>query len=116
MSDVGSLLGLGGVLAPHESAGPRRTKHVAREFESLLIAQLMRSMRGGEQSWLGGGDSQSGAAIAEFAEQAVARALASGGGLGLASLVEQGLGRDPSEDAGQTQKLTAPAGTGSAPE
>lgn len=110
MSDAGSLIGLGGSFPPIESAQPQRVKEVAREFESLLIAQLMRGMRGGEEeSWFGASTGQSAAAIAEFAEQVVARSLASSGGLGLAALVEQGLLRDQATSENQAQKLSAPA-------
>jgi Rod binding domain-containing protein len=110
MSGAGSLVGLGGSFPPVEPANPQRVKEVAREFESLLIAQLMRGMRGGEeQSWFGASTGQSAGALSEFAEQVVARTLASSGGLGLASLVAQGLLQSDAASEDQAQKLNAPA-------
>jgi Rod binding domain-containing protein len=81
---------------------------VAQEFESLLIAQLIRGMResGGAAGWLGCGEDQSSAAISDFAEQMVARTLAASGGLGLASLIAQGLRQQAPPAADQPQKLT----------
>ena len=82
---------------------PEAVREVAREFEALLIAQLLKSMRG-TGGWLGSG-SEAGGLMVEVAEQQLARALAAGGGLGLAELVAEGLeagrGRtlEPAEDA-----------------
>ncbi len=82
---------------------PEAVREVAREFEALLIAQLLKSMRGAG-GWLGSG-SEAGGLMVEVAEQQLARALAAGGGLGLAELVAEGLeagrGRtpEPAEDA-----------------
>jgi Rod binding domain-containing protein len=111
MSDVGSLLGLGGSLPAGPEAHPQqRLNQVAQEFESLLIAQLMRGMResGGAGGWLGCGEDKSSAAISEFAEQMVARTLAASGGLGLASLISQGLRQQEPPVQDQPQKLTDP--------
>jgi Rod binding domain-containing protein len=64
----------------------------AAQFESLLIAQILKSMRGsGGDGWLGTGADQAGATMMEMAEEHLARVLAAQGGLGLASLVVEGL-------------------------
>lgn len=74
----------------------------AREFEALLIGQMLRSIReanGG--SWLGSDDDQSAGAIADYAEQQVASAMAQAGGLGLSALIASGLRRsEPQTQSG----------------
>lgn len=81
----------------------RRIREVASQFESLLIAQLLSSMRQADGSgWLGGGEDQAGRTMTEMAEQCVAQAIAASGGLGLAPIVEQGLGRAGGDAAGSS--------------
>lgn len=73
---------------------PEDLKKIAAEFESLLLAKLLESMRGTEPGgWLGTGDDATGALTVELAEQQLAQALAAQGGLGLAELVVNGLSR-----------------------
>jgi Rod binding domain-containing protein len=105
--------GIGGppaVAAP--LAGPKpaddqkRIAGAAKEFEALMIAQLLKSMRdAGEGGWLGTGDDQAGAQSMELAEEQLARALANQGGLGLAGLVAGGLSKaDAARRPGAAQK------------
>jgi Rod binding domain-containing protein len=69
-----------------------RTKMAASEFEGLLIAQMLRSSRSAASlTSLNGEDSGSSDAVMDFAEQQMSGALASAGGLGLATLVTDGL-------------------------
>ena len=76
---------------------PESLKQVAAEFESLLIAQLLKSMRETSSGgWLSGGDDKAGGVMVELAEQQFTKVLASQGGLGLADLIVQGLSKDPS--------------------
>lgn len=75
-----------------DRADPRSLKKAASEFESLMITEMLKSMRGTDDAgWLGGGDDQAGSTMVEMAEQQLARALASSGGLGLSDLIVQGL-------------------------
>ena len=63
---------------------PKRVADAARQFESLLIGQLLKSMReSGEGGWLGTGDDQAGAQAMELAEEQMAQALAQQGGFGI---------------------------------
>jgi Rod binding domain-containing protein len=86
--------------------GPRPAKDLketARDFESLLIAQMLRSVReaGGASGWLGSGEDSTAASAMEMAEEQFAAALAQQGGLGLASMVVRGLeaqSGDPSSE------------------
>lgn len=81
---------------------PKRVADAARQFESLMIGQLLKSMRDSEEGgWLGTGDDQAGAQAMELAEEQVAQALAQQGGFGLARMVVSGLTKEsnPQSDA-----------------
>jgi peptidoglycan hydrolase FlgJ len=72
--------------------GPERVREAARQFEALLVGQLVRSMREESGGWLStGADDAAGGIATEFAEQQFAEALAAQGGLGLAAMVVRGL-------------------------
>jgi peptidoglycan hydrolase FlgJ len=79
-----------------EAADPakiRKIQDAARQFEALLIEQMLRSARASGEGWLGGGEDGPGGIATGFAEQQLAIAMSSQGGLGLASLIVQGLER-----------------------
>ena len=70
---------------------PERLQKAAKEFEALIIGQMLKSVR--ESSFGGGwgtGD-QSGDVALEMAEQQMSQMLTSNGGLGLARLITKGL-------------------------
>ncbi len=77
----------------HPPQNPARIALAAREFEALLLTQLLRTAReatsevGPDPS----GDASGGIAL-EMAETQLAQALSVSGGLGLASMVVTGLG------------------------
>ena len=78
--------------AERPQSSPAKIEWAARQFESLLISQLLKSMHEPDSSgWLGAGEDQSADSAMELAEEQFAQALASGGGLGLAKLIMQGL-------------------------
>ena len=71
---------------------PKRIADAARQFESLLIGQLLKASHGsGGSGWMGTGDDQAGAQAIDLAEEQLAQTLAQQGGLGLAKLVVAGL-------------------------
>lgn len=83
-----------------------RLREVATQFESLLIAQMLSSMRQADGSgWLGSGEDKAGSTMTELAEQCLAQSMASSGGLGLAPIVEHGLG----QARGETGTSSTPA-------
>lgn len=85
---------------------PQARKAMAQQFEALLIGQMLRSMReAGGTGWFGDGGSESDVGLMELAEQQMALAIASGGGLGLAALAEKALAADHREqrNAGPTK-------------
>jgi Rod binding domain-containing protein len=92
---------------PGEPAGHSpitKSADAAQQFEALLIGQLLRASHSEDSGWFGsGGDSTSGQATA-IAEEFLARALASKGGLGIARMVSDGLertGERPRSDSNQ---------------
>ncbi len=77
---------------------PGAVHRVAQEFESLLISQLLKSMKQGALSEEEKGASES---VMQYAEESMARALSQNGGIGIASVVElsltqQGSAKPPS--------------------
>ncbi len=88
-----------GVPAARGAAREAEIVDAARQFEAVLIAQMLRSMResGGSSGWLGTGEDSTSASAMEMAEEHFASALSAQGGLGLAKLVAQGLAK-PAHD------------------
>jgi len=70
---------------------PEKVKDAAQQFEALLIAQLLKSVRESGSGWLGAGSDSAGSAATEYAEQSLAAVLAHQGGLGMATLIAKGL-------------------------
>lgn len=96
MDPVSSVSRMATAQAPaFQRDDPKRVADAARQFESLMIGQLLKSMReSGEGGWLGTGDDQAGAQAMELAEEQMAQALAQQGGFGLARLVVTGLKKE----------------------
>ena len=70
---------------------PEKVKDAARQFEALLIGQILKSMREAEGGWLGTGEDQASASGMDYAQEIFAQALSANGGLGLARMVSEGL-------------------------
>lgn len=70
---------------------PEKIRKAAGQFEALLIGQMLKSMSDSEGGWLGTGDDQSASSAMEYAQEMFAQAMASEGGLGIASMVTKGL-------------------------
>lgn len=86
--------------APAATGGVKNAKLVnaAQQFESMLLQEMLRPMRSGQDSWGGDGKSSDGADSAEssdssmdtissFGTEAMATAISKGGGLGIARQV-----------------------------
>lgn len=63
----------------------------ARDFEAILIGQMLRSVRENDSGWLGTGDDDAGSTALGLGEEELARAIADGGGFGLAKIIASGL-------------------------
>ena len=65
-------------------------KTAAKDFEALLISQILKAAHG-ESGWLGSDDDDAGAAAIGLGEEQLARTMSANGGLGLAKMIEIGL-------------------------
>ena len=81
-------------LAASGRNSPEIALEAARQFEALLVEQLLRTMREAvqqekqdEESAMSGGET-----YLEIAEQHLAQAIAARGGFGIARLIARGLG------------------------
>jgi Rod binding domain-containing protein len=63
----------------------------AKDFEALLIGQMLHSVREEGSGWLGSGDDQSSDAAFGLGEEELAKALAQSGGIGLSKIIDAGL-------------------------
>ena len=78
---------------PSVQSGPSGgLRHAAEQFEALFVGQMLRSVR---ESASEEADDDPGAnsTFLELAEEQLAQALAARGGLGIATMVETGLGK-----------------------
>ena len=91
---VGPIPSVTAPAADGSKDSPVRVHDAARQFESLLLGQILKSARqaaGG--GWLDDGEDQAGGIATEMAEEQFAQALAQSGGLGLTELIVSGLDR-----------------------
>jgi len=99
VAGVGSLATTPGTGDPK----PKNVTQAAEQFESLLMAQLLKGAHdGGSGGWLDSGDDQAGSSMSELAEEHLAQAMAARGGLGLTSLIAGGLKRADAAAAAKT--------------
>ena len=85
-----------GAARPQDS--PEKIKDAARQFEALLIGQMMKSMRESEGGWMGTDEDDASSSAMEYAQEMFAQSMSAGGGLGLAKLVAKGLDTAPPKD------------------
>jgi Rod binding domain-containing protein len=85
-------------VTPTPKDDPAKVKDAARQFESLLISQMMKSMRDSEGGWMGTDEDDASSSAMEYAQEMFAQSLSAGGGLGLANLVAKGLIPPPPKD------------------
>jgi flagellar protein FlgJ len=85
--------------AARATDSPEKIKDAGKQFEALLIAQMMKSMRDSEGGWLGTGEDDSSQSAMEYGQEAFAQAMANSGGLGLADMIARGLQKSATETA-----------------
>lgn len=105
--------------ASKKTDSPEKIESVAKQFEALMIGQMLKSAReasGG--GWLTDEDDQddtTGSLVMEMAEQGFSQALAVRGGLGIARMVTQNLERGaakiPNSDSDSPPPAPQPTGT-----
>ena len=81
----------GSTAAARPPDDPAKVKDAAKQFEALLIGQMMKSMHDSEGGWLGTGEDTSSSSAMEYGQEIFAQSMAQNGGLGLANLVAKGL-------------------------
>ena len=99
-------------LSRAQSAGTSSTtpsskvEKAAKDFEALLLGQILRFVHEGG-GWLGTGSDESGDAAIGLGEEQLARTMANSGGLGLSKLIEAGLRNE--QNAADSARQTAAA-------
>ncbi len=96
---------------------PEKISGVAKQFEALMIGQMLKSAReasGG--GWLGGEDNddkddQTGSLVMELGEQGLSQALAAHGGLGIAKMVTANLEHRQAKTASSDSETSPPVST-----
>ena len=95
---IGCVSGIG-LSQPDSGESPERLTEIAREFEAIIIHQLLQQMRAAA-SWARDDDADGelfGARLMETIDVELARQIAMGGGLGLAETLFPSLGAPASE-------------------
>jgi Rod binding domain-containing protein len=70
---------------------PKNAAEAAKQFEALMIAQMLRTAHESASSSLDGNSGSSADIMFDVAGQQFAQVLANNGGLGLAKMIVQGL-------------------------
>jgi peptidoglycan hydrolase FlgJ len=70
---------------------PEKIKSAAKQFEALLIGQMMKSMHDADGGWLGTGGDDSSSSAMEYGQEIFAQSMAQSGGLGLSKMIADGL-------------------------
>ena len=82
------------MLGPRSTAAPSKIADAAKQFEALMLAELLKTSReSSDGGWLGTGEDQAGGLALDMAEQQFAQAMSARGGLGIAKMVTAGLER-----------------------
>jgi Rod binding domain-containing protein len=96
-----------GANAPSPS---QKTKDAAVQFESLLVGQILKSSHEEDGGWLGSGEDQTAGSAMQMADEYLAKALTSHGGLGLARMISNSLNQAAATTSSQTTSShTSPA-------
>jgi Rod binding domain-containing protein len=114
MSDVvrlGSPLDWNIGLPGGANHNPKRIEETGKQFEALLLGQMLKSMReaDGSAGWLGTGEDTAGTPMGEFAEQQLAQMFSAQGGLGLANVISKGLAQKVHETETSSTASATPA-------
>lgn len=102
--------------APAAADGARNAKLVnaAQQFESMLLQEMLKPMRSGQDSWGGDGKSSDGSGssdssmdtISSFGTEAMATAISKAGGLGIARQVIRQVTLEHQRDSEKAQQGT----------
>jgi Rod binding domain-containing protein len=70
---------------------PQKIAGAAKQFEALLIAEMLKSVHESGGGWMGTGDDQTASPAMEMGDEQFAMAIASKGGLGLGTMIKNAL-------------------------
>jgi Rod binding domain-containing protein len=73
---------------------PKKIAGAAKQFESLLVGEMLKSMHDADSGWMGTGDDSTSGPVMQMADEQFASALTNSGGLGLTSMVARGLAQE----------------------
>jgi Rod binding domain-containing protein len=97
--------------APPAGKTPSKLADAARQFESLLIGEMLKSARESDSDgWLGSGSDSGSQSAMGLAETQFAQAISSQGGFGLAKTIERSVA---SQSAQKEKAAPETASTGS---
>lgn len=88
------------------SRNPSKIHDAATQFESLLIAQVFKTVHEDDEGWLGAGEDQSAGTALGMADEYLAQSISKRGGLGLAQMIERQLA--PAESAASSSNSSTP--------
>src|SRR5258708_4138149 len=102
---MAALDSMGG-LDQKQQSGSNKTAAAAKDFEALLMGQILKSAHS-SSGWLGTDDDDAGEAAIGLGEEQLARTMAQSGGFGLSKLIESGIrtGQDAVDTASSASKL-----------
>jgi Rod binding domain-containing protein len=80
----------------------QKTKDAAVQFEALLVGQILKAAHEEDGGWLGSGEDQTAGSAMQMADEYLARALTSHGGLGLARMITSGLDQASADAANRS--------------
>lgn len=94
--------------ASHSGDTPEKIAGVAKQFEALMVGQILKTARessgGGWLDTEDDSDDQTGSLVMEMAEQGFSQAIAARGGLGIAKMVTANLEHSESKHASASAK------------
>ncbi|HEX4167535.1 MAG TPA: hypothetical protein VHZ55_18875 [Bryobacteraceae bacterium] len=81
----------------------------AQQFESLMVGEMLKSVReDSSDGWMGGGESTGDDSAMSMAESQLANALSQNGGLGLSSVIERSLTKESNQKVAETLPASSP--------
>jgi Rod binding domain-containing protein len=89
--ELNASVAISGPNSSSEAREKQKETGASKDFEALLIGQMLHSVREEGSGWLGTGDDEASAAAFGFGEEQLARALTQSGGLGLSKVIATGL-------------------------
>jgi Rod binding domain-containing protein len=81
----------GTIMEPPAARPTQTVEAAAKQFEALMIEQLLKEAQGDEGGWMGSSDDAGSATTSGLAQEKFAEALAKGGGLGLSAQIVSSL-------------------------